>query len=138
MKVSLHLLMIAALGWGGAALATAQTVPNTPIQHVIMIIQENRTPTNLFLADQALINNGAHLVPSGSCHGTPIPLTALRMDSCLDPAHSHSYAWVPMYDEGKMDGACDIPPGLFKGCKIPRCSDTHYKYCPQYTYIPNT
>jgi hypothetical protein len=137
MKSCPHLLIVASLAGCGAALTTAQTVPNTPVQHVIMIIQENRSVTNLFLGDQALINHGAHLVQSGSCHGTSIPLTALRMDSCLDPGHVHS-SWVSMYDGGKMDGACDIPPGLFQGCKIPKCSDTNYKYCPQYTYVPNT
>src|ERR1700733_8246436 len=130
MKSCPHLLIVASLACCGAGLTTAQTVRNTPVQHVIMIIQENRSVTNLFRGDQALINHGAHLVPSGSCHGTTIPLTALRMDSCLDPGHVHS-SWVSMYDGGKMDGACDIPPGLFRNCKIPKCSDTRYEYCPQ-------
>jgi hypothetical protein len=115
----------------------APATPQTKIQHVIMIIQENRTPTNLFGADQTLINNGAHLVSSGNCHGTAIPLTAMPLDACLDPAHIHS-AWVPMYDGGKMDGACDIPLTVSAGCVVPKCSDTNYQYCPQYTYVPNT
>jgi hypothetical protein len=137
MKRFEHLLMMVSLALCGSAISNAET-PNTPVQHVIMVIQENRSPTNLFGADQTLIKNGAHLVSSGSCHGTNIPLTPLRLDSCLDPAHSHQYAWLPMYDGGKMDGACDIPPGLFRGCKIAKCSDTNYQYCPQYTYVPNT
>ena len=133
------LAMLGGCGGGSSAKSSTTTTatPNTPIQHVIMIIQENRTPTNLFFADQNLINNGAHLVSSGSCHGTTIPLTALQLDACTDPAHVH-IAWVPMYDGGKMDGACDIDPGLKPGCNIPTCSDTNYQYCPQYTYVPNT
>lgn len=137
MKYCLHLLVVVSLALCGVALTDAQTSQNIPVQHVIMIIQENRSTNNLFLADQSLINRGGHLVKSGSCHGTQIPLTAMRMDACLDPGHSH-HAWLPMYDNGKMDGACDITPGLFKGCVIRKCSDTKYKYCPQYTYIPNT
>src|SRR5580704_1698191 len=134
--------LLALLGsCGGGSTSTPPPPPtptkNTPIQHVVMIVQENRTPTNLFLADQNLINKGAHLVSSGSCHGTTIPLTALPLDVCADPAHDHT-AWVPMYDGGKMDGACDIPPGLMPGCVLPRCSDANYQYCPQYTYVANT
>jgi phospholipase C len=130
-------------GCGGGASPSSSNPPppppkqNTPIQHVVMIIQENRTPTNLFGADQNLVKNGAHLVSSGSCHGTTIPLTPLPIDVCTDPAHIHT-AWIPMYDGGKMDGACDIPPDPMPGCVLPRCSDTNYQYCPQYTYVPNT
>jgi hypothetical protein len=130
-------------GCGGGSSSSSPPPPPPPataqtkVQHVIMVIQENRTPTNLFHADQALISNGAHLVNSGSCHGTSIPLTALPLDTCADPAHVHS-AWESMYDGGKMDGACDIPPQPNQGCVLPRCSDTQYQYCPQYSYVPNT
>ena len=129
-------------GCGGGSSSSSNPPPpppkqNTSVQHVVMIIQENRTPTNLFFADQTLIKNGAHLVSSGSCHGTTIPLTALEIDTCSDPGHRHT-DWVSMYDSGKMDGACDIPPQLATGCMLPACSDTNYQNCPEYTYVPNT
>jgi phospholipase C len=147
-KWSGHRLMMALLALFGAAVSNAQTspssppgqvsTPNTPVQHVILIIQENRTPDNLFLGDQALVHNGAHLASSGSCHGIPIKLTPIRLDACFDLLHTHP-AWVPMYDQGKMDGACDIPVTKTQShCFINKCSDTAYSRCPQYSYVPNT
>ena len=147
MKWSGQRLIMTSLALCGAALSNAQTstntsgptsAVNTPIKHVIMIIQENRSTDNLFGADQALINNGAHLAGSGSCHGTAVPLIPIQLDACFDLLHSH-VAWLSMYRQGNMDGACDIP--LVKkqpGCQIPQCSDKNRNSCPQYSYVPNT
>jgi phospholipase C len=146
-KWSVHRLILASLALCGAALSNAQTstpdahhrasTPNTPIQHVILIIQENRTPDNLFLADQTLVKNGAHLVGVGSCHGKPITLTPIKLNPCFDLLHTH-LAWLPMYDQGAMDGACDIPVTTKQiGCFIHACSDTSYKICPAYSFVPN-
>lgn len=44
----------------------AQNQPNTPFKHVVVVIQENRTPDNLFQQDQALISNGGHIASQGS------------------------------------------------------------------------
>ncbi len=135
---SFHLLVRVSLALSGVALSNAQiSQPNTPIQHVIVIIQENRTPDNLFGGDKTLVENGAHLVSTGSCHGIPVKLTPIRLDACFDPLHSH-IAWVSMYDQGKMDGACDIPlVELEKHCFIAACPDPHYSRCPQYSFVPN-
>jgi hypothetical protein len=124
---------------GGAALCAGQKpTPNTPIQHVIIIVQENRTPGNLFFADKSLISRGAHLAGSGSCHGVAVPLTPWQLDGCFDPNHGHNGGWIPEYDNGKMDGACDVAPGLRVGCGVPSCTNTAYAHCPQYTYVDNT
>jgi phospholipase C len=131
----------------GAALSNAQTstntsgptsAVNTPIKHVIMIIQENRSTDNMFGADTTLAQNGGHLAASGSCHGTMIPLVPIELDSCFDLLHSH-IAWTSMYSQGKMDGACDVPvlKKQTTSC-IPKCSDTKRNTCPQYSYVPNT
>jgi len=136
MKCWLSLLSVAPLAFFGATLTQAQNT-NLPIQHVIVVVQENRTPDNLFSADASKLP-GAHLVRSGNCHGKTITLTAWPLDACFDPSHEHSKGWLPMYDGGKMDGACDIPPNVNPGCGIPNCSDTSYQYCPQYTYVANT
>jgi len=46
---------------GATMIAFGQT--NIPqIQHIIVVIQENRTPTNLFHEDVALIGSGAHRI----------------------------------------------------------------------------
>jgi phospholipase C len=45
-----------------ATLAHANNIPQ--VQHVIVVVQENRTPTNLFQQDLNLIANHAHIVTS--------------------------------------------------------------------------
>src|SRR5580698_8098282 len=99
-------------------LGHAQTYPNTPIQHVIVVIQENRTPDNLFGADAPLIARGAHLASSGSCQGASVTLTASPLGACFDPSHEHE-AWVSSFDDAAMDRACTTPTGIKKGCTSP-------------------
>jgi len=120
-----------------ASLAYTQTQYNTPFQHVIVVVQENRTPDNLF-QDQVLINKGAEVAQNGLCHGTVIPLTPFELNACFDPNHSHQPGWLKTYDKGLMDGACDTVTEYNPGCVVPSCSDTKYQFCPQYTYVPNT
>jgi phospholipase C len=104
-----------------ATLAYAQTGPNTPIKHVIVVIQENRTPDNLFGSDAFASSPqlpGADLVKQGKCGTTNVTLTPNVLNACFDPDHGHSYvppppalrhdAWVLTYDSGKMDGACNV------------------------------
>ncbi len=118
--------------------------PVNPIQHIIIVVEENRSPDNLFGADAALIQAGANLWPAAnnpgytvSClktstnqeiqvHPIPIPL-----DTCVGPLHGHTDAWVPIFDNGANDGLCNVKPDLPKGCVFPG------QY-PQYSYVPNT
>ncbi|HUA15193.1 MAG TPA: alkaline phosphatase family protein [Verrucomicrobiae bacterium] len=138
MKVVVCRLALALTALFVAAYCGGQTAaPNTPLQHIIVVVQENRTPDNLFLADQNLIRRGAHLEGSGYCRNTRIPLTPWRLDACFNPSHAHKGGWLPTYDGGKMDGACSIPPGLSSGCAVPACPNSAYAYCPEYTYVQN-
>jgi phospholipase C len=137
---SRRLAFLSLLGAMTSLFAHAQTF-NTPLQHVIVVVQENRTPDNLFGADQPLINAGAHLVPTGNCQGKSITLTTWRLDACFDPDHSHKPGWLNSYDSGKMDGSCTIGAGA-KTCTgsqtLPPCQDTKFKVCPQYTVVDNS
>jgi phospholipase C len=90
------------------------SVAVTPIQHVVVIFQENRTPDNLF-QDPKLIAAGADIHNSGmNSKGQNITLVPVPLgcppDNCqtYDPDHSHK-SFVAMYDGGKMDGADKIP-----------------------------
>ena len=84
---------------------------NPAIQHIIVVVQENRTPDELF-QDPNLINAGADIVsPSvgGLCGTTSVPLQARPLADCADPDHNHhdiSGGWLGAYDKGKMDGEC--------------------------------
>jgi phospholipase C len=68
-----------------------------------MIVQENRTPDNLF---RGLPN--ADIADSGiDSSGATIPLTAMGLVTNYDLSHTHE-AFEAMYDGGKMDGADKI------------------------------
>ena len=77
---------------------------NSPISHIVIIFQENRTPDNLF-QDPVLVSRGADIASSGiNSHGETIPLTPIPLANKYDLSHMHE-AFVKMYDGGKMDGA---------------------------------
>ncbi len=133
--------LMAAMACGGSASTSFRTPPstaNTPIQHVVIVIQENRTPDNLFgsdLQNQPRRLPNADLASQGSCHGQSIALTPWVLDPCWDPDHGHGLphpSWTDMYDGGKMDGACDIY--IHNSCT----SSSSVPPNPQYTYVDNS
>ena len=103
---------------GGAV----RSVSSGKIQHVIFIIQENRSFDNLFQGYP-----GADTASQGlDSSGHEIKLTPLSMTVPYDIDHS-STAFFEAYDDGKMDGwnleANSAPPS-----KYPH---------PQYGYVPH-
>ena len=103
MKHLLTLLAVTLL----AALGSAQNY-NLPLQHIIVVVQENRTSTNLFGEDSALVTNGFHLVTTGKCGTQTITLAPYPLDACFDASHAHT-AWETSWDNGNMDEFCEIP-----------------------------
>jgi phospholipase C len=98
------------------------------IQHIVVVIQENRTPDNLF-HDPVLIARGADIASSGlSSSGAIIPLTPAPLGVTYDLDHSHS-AFLEMYQGGKMNGAdrvrvyCDAAP-----CQVAPPPHAQFKY----------
>jgi phospholipase C len=105
-------------GSGGVGSPPAPPPPppptSSPIKHVVVIFQENRTPDNLFHGLP-----GADIATSGTnSQGQTIPLTMTDMVTSYDLGHRHADL-AAMYDGGKMDGAdkvsasCTLQPG---GC----------------------
>jgi phospholipase C len=74
------------------------------IQYVVVIVQENRTPDNLFhgLPHADIANSGVN------SQGETIPLMPVDLASDYDLDHSYQ-SFLRMYDHGKMDGADKIP-----------------------------
>jgi hypothetical protein len=102
-----------------------------PIQHVVVIFQENRTPDNLF-QDPVLIARGADIASSGTnSKGQIIPLIPIDLGTTgsnpqnYDLSHTHS-AFVSMYDGGKMDGADLIT--CLPAANCPADSNPQFKY----------
>jgi phospholipase C len=94
------------------------------VKHVIIIVQENRTPDNLF---HGLPN--ADIADSGiDSKGHRVVLTTIPLANNYDLDHIHQ-AFNTMYDDGRMDQADKNPVHCAKGvqyCPPPR---------PQFKYV---
>lgn len=127
--------------------STVDTPTNTrsPIKHVIIIFQENRSTDNLF-HDPVLIAAGADIASSGQISsGKTVPLSSLPLAVGFNPDHSHS-AFERMYDHGKMDGADTVLSGCslaIAACQVPyplysyvQASDVepYFQLAEQYTF----
>src|SRR5437764_5577398 len=123
--VMLVLLPLNACGVG------AFGIPRGRIRHVVIIVQENRTPDNLF-HDQVLIARGADIASNGiMSSGTVIRLEPTPLGVSYDLSHAHA-AFLAMYHSGKMDGANHVRVM----CKKPPCRDATFKYVRPSDVIP--
>jgi phospholipase C len=123
-----------------ATFAAAQTNLYQQVQHVIVVIQENRTPDNLFQQDQTLINNGAHIASSGSCYNSNgnevnVPLQPVLLGTCWDTYHTHA-DWNSLWHNGGMDGGCQVRSKQYCSGAPPQCPANQGlgEYCPAMTY----
>jgi len=131
MRFTARILLLVSLA---AMFVHAQTQTKTPpFTHIVVIVQENRTPDNLFGGSPAHpvcgvedpfeagvdIDNGGPNEAAGAVTClTPMSIPGNGID--LD--HTHKPGWINQYDGGKMDGAC---------LKT-------YPSCPQYTFVPKS
>ena len=80
-------------------LPSPSTNPSLKIQHVVVIVQENRSFDNLFNGFP-----GADTAQSGKMSdGQTVQLTPIHLDQGYDLRHRH-YTWWVSWDGGKMDG----------------------------------
>jgi hypothetical protein len=112
----------------GSTIAHAQPQRNR-FDHIVVIVQENRTPDNLFGSNPSF-EPGVDLATSGlNSRGKQIPLKPDALAGCYDLSHMHS-AFVQMYDNGKMDGADKVQVQPNAGCNLPTN--------PQFRYVDNS
>ncbi len=137
MKFSVRILLLALLA------TTVAMAQNQYIKNVIVVIQENRTPDNLFQAP-TLITAGADIVEpttGGLCGTTSQPLGGRNLADCADPDHSHIPSWNNSYDGGAMDGACTVSIQYGKNCSFKnngfQCNTNSkgQQDCTQYAYV---
>ena len=97
--------------WLGTMVADAQVQYSNPFKHVVVVVQENRTPDNLFhgLLTWPGINPKNYKIATvgKNSKGQFIPLTPVPLGISYDLSHKHE-AFLAMYDGGKMDGADKI------------------------------
>lgn len=140
-----------------ATFGMSQTNLQQYVRHVIIVVQENRTPDNLFNEDSTLAANGGHVQPqfagepanSGKCEppGGQENYLTLQPTSfyiCWDPDHSHGGAWTSTWDSGAMDGACNATVhwrgSNYCGSQEPACvtNGPNGSSTCQYAYVDNT
>jgi phospholipase C len=95
MQIRYAAALAAAAVLGTASPSLAQ---QTPIKHVVIVVQENRSVDNLFNGFP-----GADTVRSGKNRTGEVALRPVPLDYPGDVDHQHS-AFVTAYDGGKMDG----------------------------------
>ena len=113
----------------GSSGPTPTPPPSSAIQHVIVMVQENRSLNNLFMsfpgADTSTTGLCKPYTPPRHkeiCPGpspTPVPLKSITLETCkclggTDIAHDHK-AFEAEYDGGKMDGFNTISLGTGGG-----------------------
>ncbi|HEX8816497.1 MAG TPA: alkaline phosphatase family protein, partial [Terriglobales bacterium] len=132
-------------------LSAAQIQPGT-FKHIIIVVQENRTPDNLFGSEPPagvcsndypfetgvdIVDGGNGTPYQGSNHlicSIPLSITGVYSQSLTaDPDHSHDGSpdqpggWVSDYDKGNMDGFChEYDNSKWNGI------------CPSYSFVPQT
>jgi phospholipase C len=102
-----------------------QRRPNatTPIRHVVIIIQENRTVDNLFNGFP-----GADTVRTGrTSEGHTVALRPIHLDATVLVTHGH-VTFLTEYDAGKVDGFNLIKTGCSHHSV---CKPTAYGYVPK-------
>jgi len=87
-------------------------IASDPIQHIVIIMQENRSFDNLFYGFP-----GAHTATTGSGHGTTYTLQPVPLTWKWDLRHDHPQ-FLEDYDGGNVDGF-DDQIRSFKKCKDP-------------------
>ncbi len=133
--LSVPLLVLALLPWPACA---------ATFQHIVLIVQENRTPDNMFQglcttssacstnpsATQYDIQTGNWLNKKAK-GGVTQPFPVALANNVWDPGHDH-YSWVAMCDLLSNQGHCRMDGAAGEHCR---------GSCPAffaYGYIPNT
>lgn len=140
MKVAaLVCLILLALTALASMPALAQTVPH--FQHIVLIIQENRTPDNLFGAGSShpicghedAFETGVDIQDGGYPEGglTPLCLTSTNLQVCWDIDHSHE-AWNTQADIDPRQSSSSHGRSVHE---FGGCGNTPPPNCPQYTFV---
>lgn len=114
MRAALAAVLLLALGgvttpssWSPTLLG--QPVAGSPIRHVIVVVQENRTFDDLF-ASSILAGGGpypgADTSQTATVDGATVALKPVPLEHPSDPSHNH-LALLAEWDHGKMDGFAD-------------------------------
>jgi phospholipase C len=116
---------------GANATLLGQQVMGSPIRHVIVMVQENRTFDNLF-ASSVLAHGGpypgANTSQNATDDGEPVTLKPVPFEYPADPSHTH-VALLGEWNNGKMDGFANVHVSPVFGFPTPAAGFA-YAYVP--------
>jgi phospholipase C len=112
-------------------LVSVSAFPQAPrFSHIVMVVQENRTPDNLF-GSNPTFEPGVDIGTSGlNSKNQTVPITAGPFVGCYDLGHTHA-SFVKEYVGGKMNGFDKVPVHSSKGCALGTTG-------PAYRYVDNS
>jgi phospholipase C len=113
-----------------ATMASATDYPQGLIKHVIVVIQENRTPDNLF-GSAPTFEDGVNIVTSGKddrLTGSRRSYQMETLNNVCDIGHTHA-DWQAMYHNGAQDEAYNESKS--------GCSGISHPTWAQYAYVEN-
>jgi phospholipase C len=99
---------------------TVHPIAGSPIDHIVIIMQENRTFDNLFNGFP-----GADTVQSGMSDGVSVPLNPVGLADSRDPDHSHKQ-WWRAWNYDNMDGFSENGQGSLPYSYVPEKDDEAY------------
>lgn len=85
-------------------LICAATASAQQFQHIVIVVQENRTPDNLFGGCPSCIPGADIATQATISTGDTVPLTCVALAGGYDIGHGHA-TFESMYDGGKLDRA---------------------------------
>ncbi len=92
-----------------ATVAPGTQIASSPINHVIFVVMENRTPDNIFYGFQNVITGQKSMDVAPYAAGSA-QLATVPLESPMDPSHAYQ-ALLAEYDGGKLDGFGNDPNG---------------------------
>ena len=96
------------------------------IEHLVVIVQENRSVDNLFNGLP-----GANTVQSGqNMKGQTVVLQPVSLTAPYDISHKHK-AWVAEYDHGRLDGFSSENFNCYEKGRCPKRDVAAYAYVPE-------
>ncbi len=114
-----------ALLCGAMVVATAPVLAAPAFRHIVIVVQENRTPDDVF-GSNPTFEPGVDLASVGiDSKGKQVPLGPVPLASCYDLGHRHSD-----FEAAYTQGADKVKVSPSAGCVLP----AH----PQFGYVPNT
>jgi phospholipase C len=117
------------------SLITSPSIPRGKIHHIVVIIQENRTPDNLF-HDPKLISAGADIALQGmTSTGQMVTLTPGALATKYDLDHTHQ-GFLNICNYDPSTNSCLMNTADLNGC-IPVLEEKCPPY-PQYQYVDNS